>query len=211
MNLTNNCLKKLLLGAATVSLALVPSYGADAANIVLSGFNPRRSLLPGLLAENSHNVDITTYRSSYPTDFTGIDALIIQAGPWATPEAANSFLFNLASALNASVSGSLTPSFLGLSNIIIPGMEDLGSNVMVLGTLLTGGLSPASGEENGVSIMIYTGGDDCRHANTCLPAAEVISQELTPAEDPVSIPEPASVLGLLAFGTAGLLVSRKIK
>lgn len=208
MNLTNNSLKKLLLGAATVSLALVPSYGADAANIVLSGFNPNISWLPQLLADDNHTVDATTYQSDFPSDFSNIDALIIQT-ELSGGITAESLLSDLASLLNASVSGSPTPSFLDPSNIIVPSMEDLGSNVMLLGTLLPGGLSPASGGGNGVSIMIYTGGDDCRNPITCFPAAEVISQELTPADEPVSVPEPASVLGLLAFGTAGLLMSRK--
>jgi hypothetical protein len=206
MNLINSSLKKLLLGTATVSLAFVPSYEAQAANIVLNGFSEFSSHLPRLLQENGHSVDITTYATEYPTDFTDIDALIIQAGPWITPEGANSFLFNLASALNASVSvsGSPTPSFLEPSNIIVPDMEDLGGNVMVLGNLLPGGLSPASGGEGGVSIMIYTGNDDCSNPTTCLTTAGVMNEFLSQ-----SVPEPASVLGLLAFGTAGLLMSRK--
>jgi hypothetical protein len=208
MNVTNNSLKKLLLGTATVSLAFVPSYGADAANIVLSGFNPDTSLLPQLLADDNHTVDATTYQSDFPSDFSNIDALIIQT-ELSAGITAESLLFDLAALLNASVSGSPTPSFLEPSNIIVPDMEDLGGNVMVLGNLLPGGLSPASGGEGGVSIMIYTGGDDCSDPDTCFPAAEVISQELTPADEPTSVPEPASVLGLLAFGTAGLLMSRK--
>jgi hypothetical protein len=208
MNVTNNSLKKLLLGTATVSLALIPSYEAQAANIVLSGFNPDISWLPQLLVGNNHTVDATTYQSDFPSDFSNIDALIIQT-ELSGGITAESLLSDLASLLNASVSGSPTPSFLDPSNIIVPRMENLGSNVMVLGTLLPGGLSPASGGEGGVSIMIYTGGDDCSERDTCFPASEVISQELTPVDEPASVPEPASLLGLLAFGTVGLLMSRK--
>jgi hypothetical protein len=206
MNLTANSLKKLLLGTATVSLALIPSYGADAANIVLNGFSPDRSVLPGLLEAKSHSVDIETYQSELPSELNNIDALIIQTEFSAnlTPEA---FLASLAGSLSASVAGNPTVSTPTFGNIIIPDIQEKDGNIMLLGTMSLGGLSPSS--NSSVWIMAYTGGDDCDEVNDCSVTADIINDILTPANDPTSVPEPASVLGLLAFGTAGLLMSRK--
>jgi PEP-CTERM motif len=209
MNLTTNSFKKLLLGTATLALAVVPGYSAEAANIVLSGFNPDMSLLPELLSASSHSVDAESYQSDLPSNLTNINALIIQTefSEYLTPEA---FLASLAGSLSASVAGNPTVSTPTFGNIIIPSIEEKDGNIMLLGSMSLGGsLSPASDSE--VWIMAYTGGDDCRNEATCSITANTINEILTPAEEPASVPEPASVLGLLTFGTVGLLVSRKAK
>jgi hypothetical protein len=209
MNKLLNSMSKLLLGMTTAAVTLIPNYNAEAANIVLTGFNPENSLLPGLLEAESHSVDAETYQSEYPTNMSGIDALVVQTefSEYFTPEA---FLFSIAATLNASVAGSPSIAALTPSSIIIPNMRQLDEHLMLVGTLLPSGVTTLTGQgEEATWIMAYTLGDDCSNLSICPGVANTISRFLTLTDEPTAVPEPASILGLLAFGTAGLLVSRK--
>lgn len=209
MNKLLNSTSKFLLGMTTAAVTLVPNYNAEAANIVLTGFNPEMSLLPGLLEQDSHSVDAETYQSEYPASMSGVDALVVQTefSEYFTPEA---FLFSLADALNASVAGNPSITTLTPSSILIPNMRQLDEHLMLVATLLPGGVTtPTAAGEEATWIMAYTLGDDCRNPSICPGVADTISSFLDPTDEPTGVPEPASILGLLAFGTAGLLVSRK--
>jgi hypothetical protein len=201
--------KKILLGTATVALSLIPYYSAQAlGKVAIVGFGPFNELDSFL---ENQGYEVLSFESDFPTDYSELIALIIQKETgFSSEEEAIFWLSQQAPSLNASFAGGLSTSTNNLPpNLLIADVVAHNQEVSRLGTLITNGSLSPNAEGNETQIITYNLGDDFHAGSSNLLVQQNLVNFLTPTnEPPSSIPEPATVLSLLIFGSAGLLLSR---